>query len=644
MSTRQRLLILLLLVGLVPLLFALGQGWAFMQLSQARMLSRVQASVEQVEIQNFQEKVQLVSRQLDAYLETQPNLASADKSALRARLELENLAVNQVGKTGYTFLFTRDLEVIHHPDPARVGVRLNEDLKQSERYYLLFGDSVAGAPGAGFIDWVEDSGRIVRKFVVVYPVGTTTLRLAGIIDAAEFAQKVGPLRADLVQNAAPALSFHLLSGAAAVILAAAAAVILAARLTSGMRQAAEDARRILLGLPDPVPPAENADEIITLHNGIVNLAMQNRQLHEQNEQQEHAHLEDVAVRSLKVEAVVQLANELENSTELPTLLARAADLISDRFEAYHAGIYLLDEAGEYAILAAASSPGGKRLVEREYKLKLGGEGIVSWVASNHEMYTSEDTFQDPIYQPDPELPHSLSALGLPLQSQGELIGVLDIQALEARAFSPDDCKLLQIMAGQLTLALKNAQLQKARLHALDEVAHLYQENVQSSWKERRGHRPMGYVYNQLGVEPALSSDDKPLLAAEAGIVREAGVEKLIVPVKLRGQLLGKIVLSREATQGSWLQEELLFLQEVAEQVAPALENARLLEEMNRKAVNEQLVSQISARALSTLSLETLMRTAVQEIGAALDADKVQIRLTGSTPSLPQRHNGKGMEQ
>lgn len=64
--------------------------------------------------------------------------------------------------------------------------------------------------------------------------------------------------------------------------------------------------------------------------------------------------------------------------EVDNLLDLVTRLVSDRFGFYHAGIFLLDETGEYAVLRAANSPGGKRMLERQHKLRVGQVGIVGY--------------------------------------------------------------------------------------------------------------------------------------------------------------------------------------------------------------------------------------------------------------------------
>jgi GAF domain-containing protein len=86
------------------------------------------------------------------------------------------------------------------------------------------------------------------------------------------------------------------------------------------------------------------------------------------------------------------------------------------------------------------------------------------------------------------------------------------------------------------------------------------------------------------------------------------------------------MLRRDLDQPPWSPDEIELVKATLTQVALALENARLIEENSRRAQNERLIGKIAAQAQSSLDLEILMKRTVKEIGQALGAGKVQIRL------------------
>jgi GAF domain-containing protein len=63
-----------------------------------------------------------------------------------------------------------------------------------------------------------------------------------------------------------------------------------------------------------------------------------------------------------------------------------------------------------------------------------------------------------------------------------------------------------------------------------------------------------------------------------------------------------------------------------QQISQALENARLLEEIQQRATREQLTGQIATRLRETLDMDAVLQSAVREMGEALGLTKVEVRM------------------
>ena len=97
-----------------------------------------------------------------------------------------------------------------------------------------------------------------------------------------------------------------------------------------------------------------------------------------------------------------------------------------------------------------------------------------------------------------------------------------------------------------------------------------------------------------------------------------------MPLILRQQAIGQISL--EAARPGWSADDVALIQEVAAQAALALENVRLLEGTQRRARSERLIAEISAKVRASTDLESILRTAITELGRALHASEGLIRL------------------
>ncbi len=111
----------------------------------------------------------------------------------------------------------------------------------------------------------------------------------------------------------------------------------------------------------------------------------------------------------------------------------------------------------------------------------------------------------------------------------------------------------------------------------------------------------------------------------------------MVPVVLRGQPIG--ALGFEAPAGKkWGQDDIALAEALAEQFAIAADNLRLLNETQRRAAHERLVSEITGRVWASLDPDTILKTTVRELGRALGAKLATIEVAGPE-TKPKKDNG-----
>jgi GAF domain-containing protein len=347
---------------------------------------------------------------------------------------------------------------------------------------------------------------------------------------------------------------------------------------------------------------------------------------------------DLARRNTQLEAAAQVAREAAAIHNLGNLLQETARLISDRFGFYHAGIFLLDASGEWATLQAASSAGGQRMLARGHRLKVGEVGIVGYVTGRGEPRVALDVGTDAVFFDNPDLPETRSEMALPLRARGEIIGALDVQSTQPAAFSEDSIAVLQILADQLALAISNARLFQQAQESLKAERRAYGELSRQAWSELLRARPgLGERYDPHGMLPTTGQWRQDMkLATQKGetIVSQNGsTTALATPIKVRDLVIGVLDAHKSAGEGGsggegergWTAEEITLLETLADQLGVALENARLYQDTQRRAVRERLTGEVTARMRETLDVDTVLQTAVREIGEALGLHDVTIR-------------------
>ncbi len=165
---------------------------------------------------------------------------------------------------------------------------------------------------------------------------------------------------------------------------------------------------------------------------------------------------------------------------------------------------------------------------------------------------------------------------------------------------------------------------------MQELERLYRAATREGWQTLREMRRLapGYRFDRINVTPADDLWIPPLQRAleENAPVTEVTQGITVAPVTLRGEPIGVLGVQTDP-QNPLSPDELTLLQEIIEQGALALENARLFEESQRRALQERLVAEVSGRIRETLDLEAVLRTAAEQIRGALDLEDFVVRLT-----------------
>jgi len=232
---------------------------------------------------------------------------------------------------------------------------------------------------------------------------------------------------------------------------------------------------------------------------------------------------------------------------------------------------------------------------------------------------------------NPLLPKTRSEMALPLRSGGEIIGAMTIQSTEEAAFSEEDIVVLQTMADQLANAIQVSRLLRSTERNLKQLRAAYGEYTLEAWRrlvERAGE--IGYRYRGLDVERVQEKEPqverawregRPIYARD----ERTGEATVAVPIKLRDRVIG--VISMRSREGKIAPDAVETVEAINERLAMALETTRLLEETRRSVMREQLVTEIGARIRGQLEIESVLETALRELGRVLNAQRAEARLT-----------------
>jgi putative methionine-R-sulfoxide reductase with GAF domain len=161
-------------------------------------------------------------------------------------------------------------------------------------------------------------------------------------------------------------------------------------------------------------------------------------------------------KALHLEISADVGRTITSILDTDQLLHETVELIHDRFGWYLVAIFLLDESGDQLHLAAAAGEVGAQVLSQGLQLPVAETNLVGRAAKRRRPRVASNVADYAAHQPYPLLPRTTSEVALPLVVGDRLLGVLDIESRESAAFNANDVKILQGLADQVAIAIRNA--------------------------------------------------------------------------------------------------------------------------------------------------------------------------------------------
>lgn len=337
-------------------------------------------------------------------------------------------------------------------------------------------------------------------------------------------------------------------------------------------------------------------------------------------------------RSLRMSQ--QLARLSTEGMALARFSERVVQLLCDGLGAGSVALFLLDEGRVATVLRAHSERGGDGEAQGQARIAVSEDALLQACMAHRQVRVVGEG--DPLLG-DQALPQSVpSMVALPLVVQEEAVGGIVVYGSELAPWLDEDAETLRGLADLIAVSLSNARLSQEMAEWRREVETLRARYVREAWEQFVPTRPqVTYEYWESGADVPAGQAFPELGVLRAGTATTGSLDRvasptLVSPIRLGDTVLGVIGLQSEEGAQAWTDEEREVLAAISEQMALVIENSRLFEEARLRAARERRAREITARMRETLDLDTILRTAVQEIGESLGIAEVEVWMQGET--------------
>jgi diguanylate cyclase (GGDEF)-like protein len=421
------------------------------------------------------------------------------------------------------------------------------------------------------------------------------------------------------------------------------------------------ARAFFLNTAPPDLWAQANQTTETYYNNVIRgfMAAYTAQTLEEQERIRSALQRTLSRYMVQMAVAADIARAATSILNLDEVLQTAVELIRKQFSLFYIAVFLADEHHRWAYLQASAGEVGQVVLRRGYRIKIGGDSLVGQSIVKGVPQIALDVGEKASSFNRPLLTAIHSEMVLPLSSRGKVIGAIAVQTRQVGALAEQDMAVLRLTADQLANAIENARLfrereqQISQLSILNEMGRALSAALDFNALLKTVHQQVGRIYNatffsiatynqqhktwmlvydgcsdQLpAVERQLGDDlisfiarqGKPLLLAtrreqlafakqHAITLPDAAILSWMgVPLIAADAVVGVMTIASAAWEHCYTRQDLVVFTTIAAQVAIAIANARLYEQLRHDAFHDGL----TGLANRTLFLERLEHTIAQ---------------------------------
>jgi PAS domain S-box-containing protein len=307
-------------------------------------------------------------------------------------------------------------------------------------------------------------------------------------------------------------------------------------------------------------------------------------------------------RGYQVQVSNQISQQISQAAELSDLFEQVVTLTKERLGYYHTQLLRYDPSQDAVVLTAGYGETGQQMFAEGHRMPM-GSGLIGTAAATGKSVMRSELAQDPDWKPNPLLPDTKGEIAVPIKLGDEILGVLDVQSDQAGTLSDDDRLLLEGLCGQIAIAMDQTRLRQEMEERLREINNLYQSMSHEGWQSYRetAALPSGFIYDQIAIRPVEETGLTKGLFANAPMVLPGG------------EMLGELGIADDPNE-PLSEEDKTFLEQVSEQVALALESARLSEQTQFALSQSERLFDASRRLTQATNLQGLVEATVTTLG------------------------------
>lgn len=418
-----------------------------------------------------------ISKEIYFYLQKHPEL---DRTSMLKDEKLNTIAVQKVGRTGYTIVYDKTGKVLFASDPSMLGANLRQLGGEPIYYSSIFERSLLGGEASGYYDYKGPEGDAHTKYMYTVPVEMSDLIVAASTFLDEYsapaeetrnriASAVDEMGNQVDKQAREAELIFIAVIVAMVVVVSGVSFLLSETITRPIGALTTGSEHIAKGELDYRYDVNTGDEMQVLAEQFNAMAATLKESYTNLEQKVIERTERERQRAEQLRTINEVSRKISSIVNLDELLAYVGNLLRQTFHFHNVNIFLFEPSSGKLMLKTLHFSGQKNVIPVGVPLEMDEEGIIGKAARSGEYVLINDITVEANYRKSESINETKSELAVPVKMGGKVLGVLDIESTEVNGFDEADVFTAQTLADQIAVAIENARLyQETRSMAVTE--------------------------------------------------------------------------------------------------------------------------------------------------------------------------------
>jgi len=420
------------------------------------------AALEDQGRRTIYQKASDIAKEIYFYLQLHPDLTEAE---IMRDPKLNSIAIQKVGRTGYTTVYDAKGKILFATDPGIIGTNLRNLGGEPSYYSSIFERSLLGGEASGYYKYKGPADSLERtKYMCTVPVESSELIVNASTYLDEFSSAaddtknrislaVEEMSKQVDKQAREAELIFIAVIVSMVVVVSGVSFLLSETITRPVMALTRGSEQFAIGDLDYRFDVHTGDEMQVLAEQFNNMGDALKESYTNLEQKVIERTEKERQRAEQLRTINEVSRKISSIVNLDELLAYVGNLLRQTFHFYNVNIFLFEPNSGKLMLKTLHFSGQKNVIPVGVPLEMDEEGIIGKAARSGEYVLVNDLASEPVYRKSDSMSETKSELVIPVKMGGRVLGVLDIESAEVDGFDEADVFTAQTLADQLAVAI-----------------------------------------------------------------------------------------------------------------------------------------------------------------------------------------------